>query len=252
MTHPNNIINSNFLAGAHKVSFVNLQEYDIQELRAIYSVLPPYFNLDSTPGAEHQKKHWREAFVTALKDLVAKQELGVLAKHEARHGAYFYPSAQEVAATRAKWSEARERAAAEAAKLPALREAAAASKAEYDKVTCESREAAIREILSKETLREWLRDAKADMTRAAKALALVEDKVKRAAAEEASGAENRRRLEELFTWCEAEGKLGQVCFSDGTIFFFNMLNLWSLVLSLTYFPTSFSSTDDDLVSSFVS
>ena len=50
-----------------KVSFVNLQEYDIVELRAIFAVLPPYFNLDATPGHEGEKKAWREAAVKALK-----------------------------------------------------------------------------------------------------------------------------------------------------------------------------------------
>ena len=53
---------------------MNLQEYDIVELRACYAVLPPYFLLDATPGHENEKKNWRE--MSTLKNLVAKEELG--------------------------------------------------------------------------------------------------------------------------------------------------------------------------------
>ena len=75
---------------------MNLQEYDIVELRACYAVLPPYFLLDATPGHENEKKHWRENIVSTLKNLVAKEELGKLPPAEARHTAYNYPTAHEV------------------------------------------------------------------------------------------------------------------------------------------------------------
>lgn len=88
-----------------KVSFVNLQEYDLTELRAVYAVLPAVFQLDATPGHEHEKKHWREALVKALKDLIERQRLAAessfagtmgLLPHEERNGAYCYPTAEEV------------------------------------------------------------------------------------------------------------------------------------------------------------
>jgi hypothetical protein len=40
VTHPDDIVRANFLMGAHKQSFEQLQEYDLTELRAVYAVLP--------------------------------------------------------------------------------------------------------------------------------------------------------------------------------------------------------------------
>jgi len=40
VTHPEDISRANFLMGAHKQSFEQLQEYDLVELRAVYAVLP--------------------------------------------------------------------------------------------------------------------------------------------------------------------------------------------------------------------
>ena len=61
------------------------------ELRAVYAVLPRYFQLDSTPGSRHSrithsswlfhgpgsenaKKEWREGFVKTLKDLITRDQ----------------------------------------------------------------------------------------------------------------------------------------------------------------------------------
>jgi hypothetical protein len=66
ITHAEEIETANFLQGAHRTAFLNLQvmavasiglysfthsqEYDLLEMRAIYAVLPKYFQLDATPG----------------------------------------------------------------------------------------------------------------------------------------------------------------------------------------------------------
>ena len=68
----------------------------------------------------------------------------------------------------------------------------------YERVTSESREAALREILSKETLREWVAEAKAEMNKAARALAQSEDRLKRAALEEERGAAARAEADDMF------------------------------------------------------
>jgi hypothetical protein len=117
-----------------------------------------------------------------------------------------------VAASRGKWAEAASRLAEEASKLPALKTALEAARTEYDKVgtpcagllfcalvnskygapnesscaappffvsqvTVESREEGLRTVLGKDALREWVREAKADVTKRAKAVAVCEDKV---------------------------------------------------------------------------
>ena len=43
VTHPEDISRANFLMGAHKQSFEQLQEYDLVELRAVYAVLPEVY-----------------------------------------------------------------------------------------------------------------------------------------------------------------------------------------------------------------
>ena len=44
-------------------------------------------------------------------------------------------------------------------------------------VTVESREEGIRAVLGKEALREWVKEAKGEVTKCSKALAICEDKV---------------------------------------------------------------------------
>lgn len=74
ITHPRNIARANFLVGGHKASFLNLFEYDIVELRAVYAVCPHYFELDNTPGHEDEKKNWRQSLVKALKDRIIREQ----------------------------------------------------------------------------------------------------------------------------------------------------------------------------------
>ncbi len=149
--------------------------------RAIYCCLPPFFLLDATPGAENAKKTWREAFVKTLKDIILREAAWVAGASEGRsppprslrHTAYRYPTAEEVAAVRAKWAELESRIAEDSARLPALRGELEEALAEYDKVTIESREVGLRELLTKDTLREWVKDAKQAVVKARKVGALV-------------------------------------------------------------------------------
>ena len=57
-----------------------------------------------------------------------------LRDEEKRHTAYFYQTAEDISATRAKWSDTAERLTTERAKLPALEERIRVSKLEYEKV----------------------------------------------------------------------------------------------------------------------
>ncbi len=70
ITHPDDVSRANFLMGAHKKHFEQLQDYDLVELRAVYAVLPPSFSPDVDGG----KRKWREAFVSTLKNLIVKVE----------------------------------------------------------------------------------------------------------------------------------------------------------------------------------
>ena len=96
---------------------MNLEEYDLCELRAIYAVLPPYFHLDNTPGHEHEKKQWREGFVKCLKDRMTREQMkrreatqtldlrsscgSKGAREVARNAAYFHPSGKQSSLFRA-------------------------------------------------------------------------------------------------------------------------------------------------------
>ena len=72
--------------GLLRASFLNLGEYDIVELRAVFSVVPDDFLLDS----DGEKKRWREQLVKILKEQAAKEEEGALADKEKRNPSYFY------------------------------------------------------------------------------------------------------------------------------------------------------------------
>mmetsp|Transcript_28968 Transcript_28968/g.37392 ORF Transcript_28968/g.37392 Transcript_28968/m.37392 type:complete len:1202 (+) Transcript_28968:1-3606(+) len=209
ITHPTNIVSANFLAGAHKVSFVNLQEYDFIEMRAIYAILPPYFLLDATPHHENEKKNWRENFVKTLKDLIVKGQMNLLTPLEARNPSYFYPTLEEAQNMRKKWEETTQRINEEEIKIPDLRSTLATTRAEYDKITIESREPALREILGKDALREWVKEAKAEVTKATKALAVSEDKVKRMKAEVEKNTETREKLTQCYDWCKDNDMYGK-------------------------------------------
>jgi hypothetical protein len=87
VTHPADIKNANFLKGGTREAFLNLGEYDMTELRAVFSVVPDHFDLDS----DGEKKRWREALVKILKDRAALEEQkGKLSEKNKRNPAYSY------------------------------------------------------------------------------------------------------------------------------------------------------------------
>lgn len=68
VTHPDDIVFSNFLSGEQKAFFENIESLDIIEMRAISLVIPNKFELDS----DGRKLEWRSRFFTRFKQLVAQ------------------------------------------------------------------------------------------------------------------------------------------------------------------------------------
>lgn len=69
VTHPDDIMFSNFLAGDMKQYFENLDQYDVTELRAVALCLPEKFELDG----DGKKMEWRKRLMARVKALAAQE-----------------------------------------------------------------------------------------------------------------------------------------------------------------------------------
>mmetsp|Transcript_17387 Transcript_17387/g.21331 ORF Transcript_17387/g.21331 Transcript_17387/m.21331 type:complete len:763 (+) Transcript_17387:132-2420(+) len=202
--HPDDIITSNFLAGAGADSFRNLGDYDIIELRAIYAVCPEKFELDAN-GA---KAAWRRNLVERLRQLTDRDrgesvkagwdavnnrrkltKLPPLEPKLKRHPTYYYPSTNELEARSKKLTEARTRLDERRKKVDDLEKNLAEAKAERDAAFADARSEYLQQRYGKPMLKQLARDAddaykrlltelgndvvgaKADLKRAASAVA---------------------------------------------------------------------------------
>jgi hypothetical protein len=128
VTHPNDIKNANFLKGGTRVAFLNLGEYDIVELRAVFSVVPDHFDLDS----DGEKKRWREALVKILKERAASEENKTLPENHIRNPVYTYPTPEAMEAQRRAFKDRVDRLAVAKAELTRLNNENEDAKRDFD------------------------------------------------------------------------------------------------------------------------
>jgi hypothetical protein len=203
ITHPDDIVRANFLMGAHKNSFEQLQEYDLIELRAVYAVIPTAFS----PDADNAKRRWRMGFVQVVKDKVLSAQLQP--ESGERNEAYSYPTAESIEASRTKAIKLKELLEESRVKIIDVREACEVCKAEVDAAISQGRDPEAKRTIGKEVLRENTAQAKKKLSTAQRELTAFEAKLKNLEREWTRGEHSRMREEEAFQRIEANELFGK-------------------------------------------
>jgi hypothetical protein len=154
VTHPDDIKNANFLKGGTRVAFLNLGEYDMVELRAVFAVVPDVFDLDS----DGEKKRWREVLVKTIKEQAKKEEDGSLSEKDARNPAYFFATPESMEAMRRVYKDRVDRLALAKAELTKLTAECEDAKKEFDEAMERFRDKAAQAEHGKDKLRD-IKDA---------------------------------------------------------------------------------------------